>query len=159
MMNITIVCVGKLKEKYFKDAIAEYTKRLSRFCKLEIIEIPDEKIPDNASSAEEEQILIREGRKILSNIKDGTPIIAMCVEGELISSEQLSEKTSNLAMTAGRAAFVIGGSLGLSDEVKKRAQAKISFGRITLPHQLMRVVLLEQIYRAFKIANNETYHK
>lgn len=158
-MNISIVCVGKLKEKYFRDAVAEYSKRMSRFCKLDIIELADEKIPDNASPAEEEQILTREGKRILSSIKDGTPIIAMCVEGKLVSSEELSDMCEKLAMTDGRAAFVIGGSLGLSDEVKNRAKAKISFGRITMPHQLMRVVLCEQLYRAFKIANNETYHK
>lgn len=158
-MNLSIVCVGKLKEKYLKDAIDEYKKRLSRFCKLDIIEIPDEKIPDNASPAEEEKILSVEGRKILSSIKDGTPIVAMCVEGKLISSEELSSTVENFAMTSGRACFVIGGSLGLSDEVKSKAVAKISFGRITLPHQLMRVVLTEQLYRAFKIANNEAYHK
>lgn len=159
MMNLSIVCVGKLKEKYLKDAIDEYKKRLSRFCKLDIIEIPDEKIPDNASPAEEEKILNLEGKKILSAIKEGTPIVAMCVEGKLISSEELSESVENFKMTSGRACFVIGGSLGLSDEVKAKAQAKISFGRITLPHQLMRVVLTEQLYRAFKIANNEAYHK
>ncbi|MBS7297784.1 MAG: 23S rRNA (pseudouridine(1915)-N(3))-methyltransferase RlmH [Eubacteriales bacterium] len=158
-MTVSIVCVGKLKEKYLKDAIDEYRKRLSRFCKLEITEIPDEKTPDNASQAEEQQILLREGRKILSAIKEGTPIIAMCVEGTLVSSEELSEKLSALAMNSGRVAFIIGGSLGLSDEVKSKAISKISFGRITLPHQLMRVVLSEQIYRSFKIANNESYHK
>ncbi|MBQ7793399.1 MAG: 23S rRNA (pseudouridine(1915)-N(3))-methyltransferase RlmH [Clostridia bacterium] len=158
-MTVSIVCVGKLKEKFFRDAIAEYEKRLSRFCKLKIIELADEKIPDNASETEEKQILEREGKRILSAIADGTPIIAMCVEGTLISSEELSAKIDSLAMTAGRAAFVIGGSLGLSDEVKSRAAAKISFGRITLPHQLMRIVLAEQIYRAFKISNNEAYHK
>lgn len=159
MMNVSIVCVGKLKEKYLKEAIAEYKKRLSRFCKFEIIEIPDEKIPDNASAAEEEQLLICEGRKILSAVKEGTPIVAMCVEGTLVSSEELAKITSDFAMNAGRIAFVIGGSLGLSNEVKSRARIKISFGRITLPHQLMRVVLSEQIYRAFKIINNESYHK
>lgn len=158
-MNISIVCVGKLREKYLKDAIAEYSKRLSRFCKLEIIELADEKIPDGASAKQQSQIIGREGKAILSKIKDGVPIIALCVEGELITSEQLAKNVETLAMQSGRAAFVIGGSLGLSDEVKQRAQAKISFGRITLPHQLIRVVLTEQIYRAYKIINNENYHK
>ncbi len=159
MMNISIVCVGKLKEKFFRDAIAEYKKRLSRFCKLKIIELADDKIPDNASESEENIILEREGKRILSAIGDNTPIAAMCVEGTLISSEELALKIDSFAMSSGRLAIVIGGSLGLSEEVKNRAAAKISFGRITLPHQLMRVVLLEQIYRAFKISNNEAYHK
>lgn len=159
MISLTVICVGKLKEKFFRDAEAEYKKRLSRFCKLEIIEIPDEKIPDNASENECAQVLEKEGKKILSHIKDGTPVVAMCVEGTLISSEELADITSDFAMNSGRAAFIIGGSLGLYDEVKKRAGKRISFGRITLPHQLMRVVLLEQLYRAFKIANNESYHK
>ncbi len=159
MMTVTIVCVGKLKEKFFRDAISEYEKRLSRFCKLKIIELSDEKIPDNAKEAEEKLILEREGKRILSAIDKNTPIIAMCVEGKLFSSEELSEKIESLQMAGGRVAFVIGGSLGLSDEVKSCAISKISFGRITLPHQLMRVVLAEQIYRAFKIINNENYHK
>lgn len=158
-MNISIVCVGKLKEKYLRDAVSEYSKRLSRFCRLEIIEIPDEKIPDNASEKQINQILEREGQMILSKIKDGTPIAAMCIEGGLISSEELAQKVEAFAMQTGRAAFVIGGSLGLSDEVKRRAAVKISFGRITLPHQLMRVVLAEQLFRAYKIINNESYHK
>lgn len=158
-MTVSLICVGKLKEKYLRDALLEYSKRLSRFCRLEITELPDEKIPDNASAAEEAQILMREGKRILANIKDGTPIVAMCIEGKLVSSEDMAEQVERFAMQNGRAAFVIGGSLGLSDEVKSRAAAKISFGRITLPHQLMRVVLTEQIYRAFKIINNEAYHK
>ncbi len=159
MMTVSVICVGKLKEKFFRDAISEYEKRLSRFCKFKIIELPDEKIPDNASASEENRILEREGKRILGAIDDNTPIFAMCVEGALISSEELSAKIDRLAMTSGRVAFVIGGSLGLSSEVKARSAAKISFGRITLPHQLMRVVLSEQIYRAFKILNNEAYHK
>ena len=159
MMTVSLICVGKLKEKYLRDALLEYSKRLSRFCRLEITELPDEKIPGNASAAEEAQILMREGKRILANIKDGTPIVAMCIEGKLVSSEDMAEQVECFAMQNGRAAFVIGGSLGLSDEVKSRAAAKISFGRITLPHQLMRVVLTEQIYRAFKIINNEAYHK
>lgn len=158
-MNISVICVGKLKEKYLRDAVSEYSKRLSRFCRLEITELPDEKIPDNASDKQTAQILEREGQMILAKIKDGVPIIAMCIEGELVSSEAFAQKIEQLAMQSGRAAFVIGGSLGLSDEVKRRAAAKFSFGRITLPHQLMRVVLSEQLYRAYKIINNESYHK
>lgn len=158
-MNISVVCVGKLKEKYLRDAVSEYSKRLSRFCKLDIVELADEKIPDNASEKQLDQILEREGQLILSKIKPCTPIVAMCIEGELVTSEQLAAKVEHFAMQSGSAAFVIGGSLGLSEEVKRRAVAKISFGRITLPHQLMRVVLSEQIYRAYKIINNESYHK
>lgn len=159
MITVNIICVGKLKEKFFRDAETEYKKRLSRFCKLNIIEVPDEKIPDNASENERSRILEKEGNKILSHIKDGTPIVAMCIEGQLISSEELSSLTSSYAMHVGKVSFVIGGSLGLYEEIKKRADVKLSFGRITLPHQLMRIVLSEQLYRAFKIANNEPYHK
>ena len=158
MININIICVGKLKEKFFKDAVSEYCKRLSRFANLTVTEIPDEKIPDNASGSICRQILEKEGTKILSAAKDA-PIIAMCVEGELVSSEDIAEKLEAASMHGGKLCFVIGGSLGLWEEVKKRAVFKMSFGRITLPHQLMRVVLLEQIFRGFKISNNETYHK
>lgn len=158
MISINIICVGKLKEKFSRDASDEYIKRLSRFAKLTVTEIPDEKIPDGASEAVCNQILIKEGEKILSAAKDA-PIIAMCVEGQLVSSEDIAEKLNDAAMHGGKLCFVIGGSLGLWDEVKKRAVFKMSFGRITLPHQLMRVVLLEQIFRGFKIINNETYHK
>ncbi len=159
MMTISIVSVGKLKEKFFRDSVAEYEKRLTRYCRFQIIELPDEKIPDKASPAEEKLVLEREGKRILSAIDSSTPIIAMCVEGDLVSSEELAQRIEKFATLSGRLAFVIGGSLGLSPEVKSRASVKLSFGRITLPHQLMRVVLAEQIYRAFKISNNETYHK
>lgn len=158
MMNISLICVGKLKEKYLRDAVAEYEKRLSRFCRFKTVELADEKIPDNASDAVSHSILEREGERILAAAGD-MPIIAMCIEGALVSSEELAAKVDDLAMRGGRAAFVIGGSLGLSDAIKSRASAKISFGRITLPHQLMRVVLAEQLYRAFKINNHESYHK
>ena len=159
MMNITLITVGKLKEKYLTLAQNEYLKRLSRFSKVEIVEIPDEKIPDNASDLEKDKILKKEGEKILSHIKDNSPVVAMCIEGDLVSSEDLAKKIDSFQMQSGKMYFIIGGSLGLSDDVKKRANVKISFGRITLPHQLIRVVLLEQIYRSFKIINNETYHK
>lgn len=158
-MNITVITVGKLKEKYFKDAVSEYEKRLSRFGKIKIVEIPDEKIPDNASANQEEQIKIKEGKKILSHVKDNTFFITMCIEGRELSSEELAEKLSHISMNTGHITFAIGGSLGLSDEVKELSDFKLSFGKITFPHQLMRVVLLEQIYRAFKINANETYHK
>lgn len=157
-MNITILCVGKIKEKFFTEAINEYKKRLSRFCKFEIIEIPDEKIPDKASEKEVNTIKQKEGQAVLSKLKSGY-VISMCIEGTEISSEQLAEKISETSMISSNIVFIIGGSLGLSDEVKARSDLKLSFGRITLPHQLMRVVLCEQIYRAFKINNNESYHK
>ena len=158
-MNVSIICVGRLKEKYLKDAVDEYKKRLSRFCKFEITEISDQKIPDNANDKICEQILEKEGDLILSKIKNDSFVVAMCVEGQLISSEDLAKSISDVSMKTGNIVFIIGGSLGISQKVKKRANISVSFGRITLPHQLMRVVLAEQIYRAFKINANETYHK
>ncbi|MBQ6558623.1 MAG: 23S rRNA (pseudouridine(1915)-N(3))-methyltransferase RlmH [Clostridia bacterium] len=158
-MNINIICVGKIKEKYFTAAIEEYSKRLSRFSRLNIIEVADEKIPDNASEKECEIVKSKEGAKIISKLSRDAYVIAMCIEGREISSEGLAEKIATISMTASNITFIIGGSLGLSDEVKQRANHKMSFGKITLPHQLMRVVLLEQVYRAFKINNNESYHK
>ena len=158
-MNITVICVGKLKEDYLKSAITEYSKRLSRFANFEIIEVPDQKIPDNAGEKLEEQILQKEGELILSKIRNNSYVIAMCVEGMLISSEELADEIKNISMSSSNIIFIIGGSLGLCDAVKKRADKRISFGKITLPHQLMRVVLSEQIYRAFKINANEAYHK
>ena len=157
-MNINIICVGKIKEKFFTAAIDEYSKRLSRFVKFSIIEVPDEKIPDNASEKEEARIKEKEGKAILSKIKDSY-VIAMCIEGQEISSEALASKIEEISLRSSGITFIIGGSLGLSDEVKNRADMRLSFGRITLPHQLMRVVLAEQIYRAFKINRNESYHK
>ena len=158
-MNVSVICVGKLKEEYLKSAIKEYSKRLSRFANFEIIEIPDQKIPDNAGEKLEEQILLKEGEAILSKIKNNSYVIAMCIEGKLISSEELALEINNISMTSSNITFIIGGSLGLSNAVKNRADKRISFGKITLPHQLMRVVLSEQIYRAFKINANEAYHK
>ena len=159
-MKITLVTVGKIKERFFEDAIAEYSKRLGRYCKLEIIQVADEKTPDGASEALERQIKEREGRRILSNIKDGAYVIALAIEGQMLSSEELSVKIQKLGVNgAGHLIFVIGGSLGLSEEVMKRADYALSFSRMTFPHQLMRVVLLEQIYRSFRIAAGEPYHK
>lgn len=158
-MNINIICAGKIKEKYFTAAIAEYSKRMSRFAKFSITELPDEKIPDNASEKEENAIKDKEGKAMLSKIKDSDYVIAMCIEGKQLDSVELSEKIEKISMSSSSIVFVIGGSLGLSNEVKKRADLRLSFGKITLPHQLMRVVLCEQIYRAFKISRNETYHK
>lgn len=158
-MKVTVICVGKLKEKYLKDAVNEYSKRISRFAKLEIIELPDEKIPENAGEKLESRVLSAEGDLILSKIKSDSIVCSMCVEGKLVSSEELAETIGSAAMTKGHITFIIGGSLGLDERIKQLSQKKVSFGRITLPHQLMRVVLLEQIYRAFKINAHETYHK
>lgn len=158
-MKITIIGVGKIKEKFFKDAIGEYTKRISRFAKMEIIEVPDEKIPENASLKEEEIVKEKEGRAILSKIKDNAYIVALCIEGNDISSEELAKNIENISMQHSNIVFIIGGSLGLCDEIKSHAHLSLSFGKKTLPHQLMRVVLCEQIYRSYKIISNETYHK
>lgn len=158
-MRITITAVGKLKEKYLKEAVSEYSKRLSRFVKAEIVEIADCKIPDKASPGEERRIIEEEGEKILAKIKPASFVVAMCVEGEELSSTELAARIEKLSMTRSDICFIIGGSLGLSDRVKERADLRLSFGKITLPHQLMRVILLEQLYRSFKINNNEVYHK
>ena len=158
-MNINIISVGKIKEKYFTAAIDEYAKRLSRFVKLNTTEVPDEKIPDNASGKEMELIKEKEGAKILAKLPQNSFVVTLCIEGKELSSEELAEKISDISMTSSNITFIIGGSLGLADAVKCKSNLRLSFGRMTLPHQLMRVVLLEQIYRAFKINNNESYHK
>ncbi len=159
-MNINIITVGKLKEKFWTSALAEYAKRIGRFAKINIIELADKKIPDNASLKEELQILDAEGEAILSKIKDSHFVFALCVEGTQLDSVEFSKKLSNISVSGKNDIdFVIGGSLGLSDTVKKRADFKLSFSKMTFPHQLMRVILAEQIYRCFKIINNETYHK
>lgn len=158
-MNINIISVGKIKEKYFTAAIEEYSKRLSRFAKLIITEIPDERIPDNASEKEIEIVKETEGRKILSKLNENSFVITLCIEGKELSSEELAKKITDISMASSNITFIIGGSLGLSNAVKNKSQLRLSFGKITFPHQLMRVVLLEQIYRAFKINNNESYHK
>lgn len=158
-MNITVIGVGKIKEKYFTAAIEEYSKRLSRFAKLNIIEIPDEKIPDNASEKEMEQIKQKEGAKILEKIPANSFVITLCIEGKELSSTELAKKIADISMTSSSVTFIIGGSLGLCEDVKAKSALRLSFGRMTLPHQLMRIVLLEQVYRAFKINNNESYHK
>lgn len=158
-MNINIISVGKIKEKYFTAAIDEYSKRLSRFVKLSITEVADEKIPDNASEKEMELIKEKEGAKILAKLPQNSFVVTLCIEGKELSSEELAKKISDISMTSSNITFIIGGSLGLADTVKEKSALRLSFGRMTLPHQLMRVVLLEQIYRAFKINNNESYHK
>lgn len=159
-MRIRLVTVGKIKERYFEDAIAEYAKRLSRYCKLDIIQVADEKTPDGAGAALEKQIKEKEGQRILSNIKDGAYVIALAVEGKMLSSEEMASKIQKLGVDGvSQIVFVIGGSLGLSDEVMKRADYALSFSKMTFPHQLMRVVLLEQVYRSFRIIGGEPYHK
>lgn len=159
-MNITIIAVGKLKERYLKEAVEEYSKRLSKYCKLDIIEVADEKAPENMSRAEEEAVKQKEGQAILKHIKNDTYAIALAIEGKMLSSEGFSEFINGLGIKGkSNIAFIIGGSLGLSDEVLRRADYKLSFSPMTFPHQLMRVILLEQIYRGFKIIRGETYHK
>jgi 23S rRNA (pseudouridine1915-N3)-methyltransferase len=159
MLNIKIVCVGKLKEQYWRDACAEYMKRLGAYCKPEIIEVPEEKLPAGASVADEKKVIEAEGKSILDKIGKGDYVIALDLKGKELSSEELAGRINEISFESSSLAFLIGGSLGLSDEVKQRADAKVSFGRITLPHQLARVVALEQVYRAFKINAGETYHK
>ena len=159
-MRISIVCVGKIKEKYLKLGIDEFSKRLSKYCKLEIIELDDEKAPENLSDKEMLMTKEKEGKKILSKIKDNAHVIALAIDGKNLSSEELAETIDNLGVRGtSHIVFVIGGSLGLSDEVLKRANYKLSFSKMTFPHQLMRLILLEQIYRAFTINNHKEYHK
>ena len=159
-MQYTILCVGKIKEKFYSDAIAEYRKRLSRYAKINVIEVADEKTPDRASSLEEDQIRKREGDRILGKIKDSMYVIALDLQGREYDSLAFADHL-NKCLLQGKShiVFVIGGSLGLSPAVLKRANERISFGRFTLPHQLMRLVLTEQIYRAFTIINGLPYHK
>lgn len=159
-MKLKVITVGKLKEKYLRDGIAEYSKRMGRFAKLEMLELPDEKTPDRASQAENDQILHKEGQRILEKIADREFVIALAIEGKSLSSEAFSQYLSNLGVRGySDVTFVIGGSLGLSPAVKTRANFLISFGRMTLPHQLMKLVLMEQIYRAFMIQQGSPYHK
>ena len=159
-MKITIVCVGKIKEKFYRDALADYTKRLSRYCSLSITEVADEKTKEQASDVECAIIKDREGERILKSIREDGYVIALAIDGKNLDSVELSKKIENLALTGkSNLYFVIGGSLGLSDEVMKRADYKLSFSRMTFPHQLMRVILLEQIYRSYRIINHEPYHK
>ena len=159
-MKITCITVGKIKEKYLTEAIREYEKRLSRYCRLEIVELADEKTPDGAGAAEEAAIRDREGERILKAIKEDAYVIALAIEGKMLDSVELSRKIEALG-TGGVSyiVFVIGGSLGLSSAVMKRADYALSFSKMTFPHQLMRVILLEQIYRSFRIMKNEPYHK
>ena len=159
-MKIKVVTVGKLKEKYLKDGIAEYSKRISRFAKLEMIELADEKTPDKASESENQKILEIEGQRILSKVGDRDFVIVLAIEGKTLSSEEFSKRLEEASIKGfSTLTFIIGGSLGLAQDVKNRANLSVSFGRLTLPHQLMRLVLVEQIYRAFTIQQGSPYHK
>lgn len=159
-MKITILTVGKLKEKYLKDAIAEYCKRLSRYVKLEMIEVQDEKTPDQASIVLQEMIKEKEGERLLKNIRDDMYVFTLEIQGKEFSSEQFANKIAQLGITGtSHICFIIGGSLGLGSNVLNRSNLALSFSSMTFPHQLMRVFLLEQIYRVYRIINNEPYHK
>ena len=159
-MKITVLCVGKIKEKYFTDGIKEYEKRLSRYCKLEIIEVPDEKTPDAASETEELQIKAKEGERLKKYIKDDAYVAALAIEGKQLDSVELSEKIEKLGVGGtSHIIFVIGGSLGLDASILKRADYLLSFSKMTFPHQMMRMILLEQIYRSYRIMKGEPYHK
>lgn len=159
-MNITVICIGKLKEKYWTAAIDEYSKRLKGYCSLDIIELKEARLPDKAGLAEELAVKEAEGEEILKRIKDNQYVITLEVKGKMLSSEKLAEKVESLGIDGhSNVVFVIGGSLGLSAAVSKRANFKLSFSEMTFPHQMMRVILLEQVYRAFKIIRNEAYHK
>ncbi|WP_413377177.1 23S rRNA (pseudouridine(1915)-N(3))-methyltransferase RlmH [Alkalihalobacillus sp. 1P02AB] len=159
-MNITIISVGKLKEKYLKQGIEEYTKRLGAYGQIHLVEVPDEKAPEKLSEAEEKQVKQKEGERILNKIPTDSHVIALAIEGKQLTSEQLAQNLNNLA-TYGKSkvTFIIGGSLGLSNEVLQRANEKLSFSKMTFPHQLMKLVLVEQVYRAFRIIKGEPYHK
>lgn len=159
-MKISVISVGKLKEKYLKAGIEEYRKRLGRYCTLDIIELTDEKTPDNASDATNEAIKKKEGDRILKSLKDDSYCIVLAIEGKSLSSEELADHMDKLFVSGkSHISFIIGGSLGLSDDVLGRADYQLSFSKMTFPHQMMRMILLEQIYRSYRIINNEPYHK
>ena len=159
-MKITVITVGKIKEKFLKDAIAEYSKRLSKYCKLEIIEVADEKTPDQASEVVENGIRNKEAERIMKYVKDDAFVITLEIKGKLLTSEELADKINQLGIQGkSHIAFIIGGSIGLGEEVLKRSDYALSFSKMTFPHQLMRVILLEQVYRSYRIINGEPYHK
>ena len=159
-MKITVITVGKIKEKYLKDAIAEYSKRLSKYCKLEIIEVADEKTPDNASEVVEDSIRSKEAERILKYVKDDAYVITLEIGGKQLSSEELADKIDKLGIQGtSHIIFIIGGSIGLGKEVLNKSNYALSFSKMTFPHQLMRVILLEQVYRSYRIISNQPYHK
>lgn len=159
MNHITLITVGKLKESYLRDGCSEYIKRLGAYTKLQIIEIAEERCSDKPTKSEIQVVLEKEGRRILEKIPKNSHTIALCIEGQSFSSEDFSKKIEMISLSNSHIVFIIGGSFGLANEVKTKAQTHLSFGKLTLPHQLARVVLLEQIYRAFSISNNSKYHK
>lgn len=159
-MKITVITVGKIKEKYLKDAIAEYSKRLSKYCKLEIVEVADEKSPDNASEVVEDSIRSKEAERILKYVKEDAYIITLEIGGKQLSSEELADKIDKLGVQGtSHIIFIIGGSIGLGKEVLEKSNFALSFSKMTFPHQLMRVILLEQVYRSYRIISHEPYHK
>ena len=159
-MKITVLCVGKIIEKYFTMAIDEYSKRLGRYVKLEIVEVADEKTPDGASETVENAIRDKEGKRLLANLKEDSYVITLEIEGKMLDSLELADKIEKIGVSGkGHITFIIGGSLGLSDEIKAKSDYKLSFSKMTFPHQLMRVILLEQVYRSYRILGNEPYHK
>lgn len=159
-MQIDIICVGKVKEQYLRDAIAEYSKRLGRYCKLNILEVTDEKTPEHASEGVERQIKAKEGERIAKHIKPGAYVIALAIDGQQVTSEGFARKIDQLGIQGvSHIQFVIGGSIGMDDAILRQANYKLSFSKMTFPHQLMRVILLEQVYRAYKINAHEPYHK
>jgi len=159
-MNIKIICIGKLKEKYWNDAVKEYSKRLGGYCKFNVVELKESKLPSNPSRADEINVINKEGNDVINNIKDNDYVITLEIEGKQLDSLEFSKTINKLALVGkSDIIFVVGGSLGLSDFVKNRADFRLSFSNMTFPHQMMRVILLEQIYRSFKIIRNESYHK
>ena len=159
-MKITVITVGKIKEKYLKDAIDEYSKRLSKYCKLEIVEVADEKTPDNASAIVEDSIRSKEAERILKYVKEDAYVITLEINGKQVSSEELADKVAKLGVQGvSHILFIIGGSIGLGREVLEKSDFALSFSKMTFPHQLMRVILLEQVYRSYRIINGEPYHK
>lgn len=159
-MKITVITVGKIKEKYLKDAIAEYSKRLSKYCKLEIVEVADEKTPDNVSDVVEDAIRAKEAERILKYVKEDAFVITLEINGKQLSSEELADKVDKLGVQGtSHIIFIIGGSIGLGQDVLRKSNFALSFSKMTFPHQLMRVILLEQIYRSYRIINGEPYHK
>lgn len=159
-MKITVIAVGKIKEKFYRDAIEEYVKRLSRYCKLEIVQVEDEKTPDRAGTALDETVKHKEAERILKYFREDAFVIVLDIQGKAYDSEDFAREIDRLAtMGISHIQFIIGGSLGLHEEVNKKADLKVSFSKMTFPHQLMRVILLEQVYRAYRIINGEPYHK
>lgn len=159
MINISIICVGKLKEQFLRDGCSEYLKRLSPYAKTQLIEVAEERASDNPSAAEIQSIIEKEGARIIDKIPKGAAVIPLCIEGREFSSTEFASEIEKISLVNSKIAFVIGGSFGLADKVKSLGKIKFSFGKITLPHQLARLVLTEQIYRAFSIINNSRYHK